>query len=97
MLVLAPAPAMALPVRAAATWPAQMAVLEPAFPGVVLQAAKENPGKRIVVIVGAEHGYWLRGHLARASGVQLLDTAGLLRASTAGPVRRAAGAGVPTT
>ena len=94
MLVLALAPAMTLPVRAAATRPARMAVLEPAFPGVVLQAAKENPGKRIVVIVGSEHGYWLRGHLAQAGGVQLLDTAGLLRASSAEPVRRA---GVPTT
>lgn len=67
------------------------------FLGVILQAAKENPGKRIVVVVGAEHGYWLRGHLAQAAGVQLLDTAELLRAPAAKPVPRAAGAGVPTT
>ncbi|MBQ4854034.1 hypothetical protein IMW82_05050 [Rhodanobacter sp. B2A1Ga4] len=67
------------------------------FLGIILQAAKENPGKRIVVVVGAEHGYWLRGHLAQAAGVQLLDTAELLRAPPAKPVPRAAGAGVPTT
>jgi len=66
------------------------------FLGVILQAAKENPGKRIVVIVGAEHGYWLRGHLAQASGVQLLDTAELLRAPAAKPIQRAGRAGVPT-
>ncbi|MBT2144833.1 MULTISPECIES: hypothetical protein [unclassified Rhodanobacter] len=67
------------------------------FLGVILQAAKENPGKRIVVIVGAEHGYWLRGHLAQAVGVQLLDTAELLRAPAAKPVQRAGRADVPMT
>jgi hypothetical protein len=56
------------------------------FLGVILQAAKENPGKRIVVLVGAEHGYWLRGHLAQATGVQLLDTAELLQAPMTKPV-----------
>jgi hypothetical protein len=58
------------------------------FLGVILQAAKENPGKRIVVLVGAEHGYWLRGHLAQATGVQLLDTAELLQAPMTKPVPR---------
>lgn len=58
------------------------------FLGVILQAAKENPGKRIVVIVGAEHGYWLRGHLAQAAGVRLLDTAALLQAPLTKPVQR---------
>lgn len=67
------------------------------FLGVILQAAKENPGRRIVVIVGAEHGYWLRGHLAQVPGVQLLDTAALLQAPVGDPVRRAGGAGVPAT
>lgn len=67
------------------------------FLGVILQAAKENPGKRIVVIVGAEHGYWLRGHLAQAPGVQLLDTAELLREPAAKPAQRADPAGVPVT
>lgn len=65
------------------------------FLGVILQAARENPGKRIVVIVGAEHGYWLRGHLAQVSGVQLLDTAELLRAPAAKPVQHAGRAAVP--
>ncbi len=48
------------------------------FLEVVTQAAAENPGKRIVVTVGAEHGYWLRAHLARSPGLRLLDTAKLL-------------------
>ncbi|WP_426689643.1 hypothetical protein [Rhodanobacter ginsengiterrae] len=48
------------------------------FLDVILTAAKENPGKRIVVTVGAEHGYWLRGQLARAAGVRLLDASVLL-------------------
>jgi hypothetical protein len=42
-------------------------------------AAKQNPGKRIVVIVGVEHGYWLREHLRTQEDVRLLDTAGLLQ------------------
>ena len=41
----------------------------------IMEAAKANPGKRIVVTVGAEHGYWLRAHLRQEQGVQLLDTA----------------------
>jgi hypothetical protein len=44
----------------------------------ILGAAKQNPGKRIVVIVGVEHGYWLRGHLRGQAGVELRDTADLL-------------------
>lgn len=67
------------------------------FLGVILQAAKENPGRRIVVLVGAEHGYWLRGHLAQANGVQLLDTAGLLQAAAAKPAQRIGRTGVPKT
>jgi hypothetical protein len=45
----------------------------------IVDAAKQNPGKRIVVIVGAEHGYWLRAHLREQTGVDLLDTESLLR------------------
>jgi hypothetical protein len=41
------------------------------FLEVILRAARENPGRRIVVLVGAEHGYWLRGHLAKEPGVRL--------------------------
>jgi len=40
----------------------------------IIRAAKQNPGKRIVVIVGVEHGYWLREHLRKQDGVKLLDT-----------------------
>ena len=44
----------------------------------IMEAVKANPGKRIVVTVGAEHGYWLRGRLRRESGVKLVDTAEVL-------------------
>lgn len=43
----------------------------------VLGAARKNPGKRLLVLVGAEHAYWLRKQL-RGSDVQLLDTCRLL-------------------
>jgi hypothetical protein len=48
------------------------------FLDVIVRAAAENPGQRIVVLVGAEHGYWLREHLAGQPGIRLLDTAALL-------------------
>ncbi len=44
----------------------------------IMEAAKANPGKRIVVTVGAEHGYWLREHLRQEQGMKLLDTAAVL-------------------
>lgn len=50
------------------------------FLATVARAARENPGKRIVVLVGAEHGYWLRAALAKTPDVRLLDTAALLAA-----------------
>lgn len=50
------------------------------FLAVILTAVKENPGRRIVVTVGAEHGYWLRGQLAHVAGIKLLDTPTLLGA-----------------
>lgn len=49
-----------------------------AFLATVERAARENPDKRIVVLVGVEHGYWLRAALARSPGIRLLDTAALL-------------------
>lgn len=48
------------------------------FLDVVARAAAENPSQRIVVLVGAEHGYWLRERLASQPGIRLLDTASLL-------------------
>ncbi len=45
----------------------------------IVTAAKQNPGKRMVVIVGVEHGYWLRQHLREQDGVKLLNTEDLLR------------------
>lgn len=44
----------------------------------IVEAAQQHPGKRIVVLAGAEHGYWLRRELATQPGLQLLDTAALL-------------------
>jgi hypothetical protein len=49
------------------------------FLEVIQRAARENPGQRIVVTVGAEHGYWLRDHLRYAAGVTLIDTPAALR------------------
>ena len=48
------------------------------FLATIERAAAENPGKRIVVLVGAEHGYWLREKLAQRPGIRLLDTSALL-------------------
>ena len=39
----------------------------------ILRTANANPDKRILVLVGAEHAYWLRAHLAN-SEIILLDT-----------------------
>lgn len=44
----------------------------------IVEAARQHPGKRIVVLAGAEHGYWLRRELAAQPQLQLLDTAALL-------------------
>ena len=43
----------------------------------IVQTAAANPDKRILVLVGAEHAYWLRAHLAD-SEITLLDTQRLL-------------------
>ncbi|HST11423.1 MAG TPA: hypothetical protein VLL05_13685 [Terriglobales bacterium] len=49
------------------------------FLAQIVAAAQQNPGKRIVVIVGVEHGYWLRAHLREQGNIKLLDTEVLLR------------------
>lgn len=49
------------------------------FLEVIRRAARENPGRRIVVTVGAEHAYWLKQHLRDTAGVNLLDTSATLR------------------
>ncbi|MGA7296567.1 MAG: hypothetical protein WBW92_03520 [Rhodanobacteraceae bacterium] len=41
------------------------------FREVILLAARENPGKRIVVLVGVEHAYWLRRNLGDLAGIEL--------------------------
>ena len=43
----------------------------------IVQTADAHPDKRILVLVGAEHAYWLRAHLAD-SEITLLDTQRLL-------------------
>ena len=43
----------------------------------ILKTADAHPDKRILVLVGAEHTYWLRSHLAD-SDINLLDTQRLL-------------------
>ena len=43
----------------------------------ILNTAKAHPDSRILALVGAEHAYWLRSHLA-GSEVVLLDTQRLL-------------------
>lgn len=47
----------------------------------ILATASANPRKRIVVLVGVEHGYWLRRELARHEEIALLDVPALLQAS----------------
>lgn len=44
----------------------------------IVEAAAQHPGKRIVVLAGAEHGYWLRARLAGREDLRLLDTPALL-------------------
>lgn len=45
----------------------------------ILIAVNKNPGERVVVIVGAEHSFWLRGRLANETSIKLLDTSAALR------------------
>lgn len=43
------------------------------FLSVILKAVDEHRGQRIGVVVGAEHGYWLRGRLRNTAGIKLMD------------------------
>lgn len=38
----------------------------------VLDVLRENPGRRVLVVVGAEHVYWVREALGKADGLNLL-------------------------
>lgn len=44
----------------------------------ILDAAAKNKGKRILVLVGVEHSYWLRNHLRNNQTVKLLEAEKLL-------------------
>jgi pheromone shutdown protein TraB len=48
------------------------------FLSQIVNKAKASPNKRIVVLVGAEHSYWLRAHL-EDSDVELIDTVSALK------------------
>ncbi|MGB8635373.1 MAG: DUF5694 domain-containing protein [Rhodanobacteraceae bacterium] len=50
------------------------------FQKVIVDTARENPGQRIVVLVGVEHTYWLRRHLKQQPGIRLENTAALVGA-----------------
>lgn len=39
----------------------------------ILKAAEGNPGEKIIVLVGAEHSYWLRRKLGKERGVSLVE------------------------
>lgn len=39
----------------------------------ILEAARNNKGKKIIVLVGAEHGYWLRKHLRENSEIKFIE------------------------
>lgn len=41
----------------------------------VMDVLRENPGRRVLVVVGAEHVYWVREALGRAEGLELLPPA----------------------
>ena len=45
------------------------------FLDVIETAARESPGKRVLVLVGLDHTYWLRDRLRSSKGLQLVDTA----------------------
>jgi hypothetical protein len=47
----------------------------------IRQAVRSYPGKRIVVIAGVEHGFWLRERLSKEPNMKLLDTADQLQAT----------------
>jgi hypothetical protein len=38
----------------------------------ILKTVQSNRGKRIVVLIGAEHAYWFRSRLSQVSGLRLL-------------------------
>lgn len=44
------------------------------FMEVIRNSAAENPGTRIVVLVGVEHAYWIRNQLRSESGTRLIES-----------------------
>jgi len=45
----------------------------------ILEAAQKNPGKKILVLVGAEHSYWLRKHLKENQSIDLIKPEEVLK------------------
>jgi len=48
------------------------------FLQTILDTARRHPGERLLVLVGAEHGYWLRRELRGQESIRLLDAEELL-------------------
>jgi hypothetical protein len=49
------------------------------FLRTILETARRHPGERLLVLVGAEHGYWLRRELRGEESIRLLDAEELLK------------------
>lgn len=45
----------------------------------IIETAKQNPGKKIIVTVGVEHAYWLRDRLRQHKGVNFIEAAEILK------------------
>ena len=45
----------------------------------ITETAQKNPSKRILVLAGAEHGYWLRSRLAAQDGLELVAAAKMFK------------------
>jgi hypothetical protein len=45
----------------------------------VLTAASKHPGRRVLVLVGVEHAYWLRDRLRKSNGVRYSDVLQFLK------------------
>lgn len=45
----------------------------------ILETARNNKGKKIIVLVGVEHGYWLRKKLRENSEIKLIESQTILK------------------
>jgi len=47
--------------------------------GIILKAARENPGRRVLVLVGIENRHWFVNHLRNSTDIELVDMEAWLR------------------